>query len=181
MRELAERRSHDLIDLARIVHWAGSAVLLVPLALACCALLVHVGLRVQAVAVALTLGGAMIISDVVKLLVSRPRPTVEHLQHVTGFSFPSGHTTQASAFWLSLVFAAHAAGASPARTSLLAAAASLILILVGLSRVYLGVHYPADVIAGILLGGGWAAYVAFCARSPEAEQRPAGDPLIVES
>ncbi len=160
MREVAAHRSQAITDLARVVTWAGSAYLLVPLALVLCALLLHAGLRAQALAIALTLAGAMIISDVVKPLVSRARPAVEHLQLVTGFSFPSGHATQASAFWLSLVFAASSAGAPQTRTRQLAAGALVIILLVGLSRVYLGVHYPSDVIAGILLGGGWAAYVA---------------------
>jgi undecaprenyl-diphosphatase len=164
MREISAQRSHAVADIARIVTWAGSAFVLVPLALASCALLVRAGLRAQALAVALTLGGAMVISDVVKLLLSRPRPAVEHLQAVSGFSFPSGHATQASAFWLSLLFAVSSSGASARRMSLLAAGALLIVSLVGLSRVYLGVHYPSDVIGGILLGGGWAAYVALWSR-----------------
>jgi undecaprenyl-diphosphatase len=167
MREVVDQRSQAMTDIARIVTQAGSAFVLVPLALAACVLLARAGLRAQAVAVALSLGGAMLISDVVKLLVARPRPPVEHLQAVSGFSFPSGHATQASAFWLSLVFAAGTAGASAARTSLLAAAAVLIIALVGLSRVYFGVHYPSDVLAGALLGGGWAAYVALCIRSED--------------
>lgn len=174
MREVAAQRSQAATDLARIVTWAGSAFVLVPLALLSCALLLRSGLRTQAAAVALSLGGAMLISDAVKGLVARPRPAVEHLQSVGGFSFPSGHATQASAFWLSLVFAAASAGAPATLTRLMAAAAALIIVLVGLSRIYLGVHYPSDVVAGILLGGGWAAYVAVCVgslapRSPRRE------------
>ena len=171
MREIAEERSQTATDLAKIVTWAGSAWVLVPLAFISCLLLVRAGLRSQAAAVALSLGGAMLISDLVKLLVARPRPAVEHLQAVSGFSFPSGHATQASAFWLSLVFAAWTAGASAARVSLLAAGALLILALVCISRVYLGVHYPSDVIAGFLLGGGWAAYVAVCVSPAAAGHR----------
>jgi membrane-associated phospholipid phosphatase len=164
MREISSHRSQAPTDLARMVTWAGSAFLLVPLALVAGALLVHAGLRVQALVVALALGGAMLISDAVKILVSRPRPPVEHLQSVSGFSFPSGHATQASAFWLSLVLAAGTAGGSAGRMWLLATGGLLLAALVGLSRVYLGVHYPSDVIAGILLGGGWAVWVTLCAR-----------------
>ena len=90
--------------------WAGSAFVLVPLALICLWAFVRAGLRCEAVAIAVSLGGAMLISTTVKLLVSRPRPAVEHLQAVTGSSFPSGHSTQASAYWFSLVFAMRAAG-----------------------------------------------------------------------
>ena len=110
MRDVAAQRTAALTDVARVVTWAGSAFLLVPLALIACVVLLRAGLRREALAVALSLGGAMLISDWVKLLVSRPRPPVEHLQAVTGSSFPSGHATQASAFWFSLVFALPAAG-----------------------------------------------------------------------
>ena len=113
---------------------------------------------------ALSLAGAMLISDVVKLLVSRPRPPVEHLQTVTGSSFPSGHATQASAFWFSLVLALRGGGGRAAVTRVAAGLALLLVLAVALSRVYLGVHYPGDVLAGVLLGTSWAVFVARCLR-----------------
>jgi undecaprenyl-diphosphatase len=171
VRDVAAQRTAALTDVARAVTWAGSAFLLVPLALIACLALARAGLRREALAVALSLGGAMLISDLVKLLVSRPRPPVEHLQAVTGSSFPSGHVTQASAFWLSLVFAMPAAGASPKLTRLAAGLALLIVLAVAASRVCLGVHYPSDVVAGMLLGAVWAAYVSRCLREPESLSR----------
>jgi undecaprenyl-diphosphatase len=167
MREVAAQRTAALADVARVVTWAGSAFLLVPLALIACVALLRAGLRREALAVALSLGGAMLISDCVKLLVSRPRPPVEHLQAVTGSSFPSGHATQASAFWLSLVFVLPAAGASAKLTRVAAGVALVIVLAVATSRVYLGVHYPGDVVAGMLLGSGWAAYVSRCLQEPK--------------
>jgi len=164
VRDVAAQRTAVLTDVVRVITWAGSAFLLIPLALIICLAFVRAGLRREALVVALSLGGAMLISGGVKLLVSRPRPPVEHLQAVTGSSFPSGHTTQASAFWVSLVFAMPAAGASPRQTRVAGGLALLIVLAVATSRVYLGVHYPADVIAGALLGTGWATFVASCVR-----------------
>ena len=166
VRDVAAQRTAATTDIVRVITWAGSAFLLVPLALIGCLAFARAGLRGEALAVALSLGGAMLISDAVKLLVSRPRPPVEHLQAVTGSSFPSGHTTQASAFWFSLVFAMPAAGASPRQTRVAGGLASLIVLAVATSRVYLGVHYPSDVVAGMLLGTGWAIYVSRCLREP---------------
>jgi undecaprenyl-diphosphatase len=167
VRDVAAHRSAALTDAARVVTWAGSAFLLVPLALIACLLLGRAGQRPEALAVAVSLGGAILISTWVKLLVSRPRPPVAHLQGVTGASFPSGHATQASAFWLSLAFALRAAGAPPMPTRVTGGLALLIVLTVAASRVYLGVHYPSDVVAGVLLGTGWAAYVSRCLRGPK--------------
>jgi membrane-associated phospholipid phosphatase len=170
-RDVAAQRSSALTAVARVVTWAGSAFLLVPLALTACLLLMRAGWRREALAVGLSLGGAVLISDWVKLLVSRPRPPVEHLQAVTGSSFPSGHATQASAFWFSLVFVMPARGASPKATHIAAGAALIVVLVVAASRVSLGVHYPSDVVAGMLLGAGWAMYVSRCLRDPHSVSR----------
>ncbi len=167
--DVAAQRTASLTAVSRVVTWAGSAVLLVPLAVIACLVLVGAGLRREALAVALSLGGAIVIWHAVKPLVERPRPPVEHLQAVSGSSFPSGHATQASAFWFSLVFVLPAARASRKTTRVATGLALLIVLVVAASRVYLGVHYPSDVLAGMLLGAGWAAYVSRCLRQPEAE------------
>jgi undecaprenyl-diphosphatase len=160
VRDLAGQRTTTLTDLARIVTWAGSAFVLVPLALICCLTLLRQGLHREALAIALSLGGAMLLSYLIKQLVSRPRPPVEHLQTVTGSSFPSGHATQASAFWFALVLVLPAAGASRAAIWLAVVFAFVLVLTVAASRIYLGVHYPADVVAGIFLGASWALFVS---------------------
>ncbi|HEV3071076.1 MAG TPA: phosphatase PAP2 family protein [Solirubrobacteraceae bacterium] len=169
VRDVAAQRSAPLTDGARVVTWAGSAFLLVPLALIVCLALGRAGLRREALAVALSLGGAMLISACVKLLVSRPRPPVEHLQAATGSSLPSGHAMQAGAFWFSLVLALRAPGAQSMATRMAAGLALLLVLAVAASRVYLGVHYPSDVVAGMLLGTGWAVYVSRCLREPKVQ------------
>jgi undecaprenyl-diphosphatase len=160
VRDLAGQHTTTLTDLARIITWAGSAFVLVPLVLICCLTLLRRGLQREALAIALSLGGAMLLSYLIKQLVSRPRPPVEHLQTVTGSSFPSGHATQASAFWFALVLTLPAAGASRAAIWLAVVFAFVLVLVVAASRVYLGVHYPADVVAGMLLGTSWAVFVS---------------------
>ena len=170
MREIALHRTQGLIDSARTVTWAGSSYVLIPVALLACWLLLRRGLRRQAAAVALSMAGGVIISNSVKLLVARPRPPVEHLQTVSSFSFPSGHATQTSALWVSLALTVLLSGASPGWKWLVGAGALAVTGIVSLSRVYLGVHFPSDVVAGVILGGGWATFVAFCVVLPHPDR-----------
>jgi undecaprenyl-diphosphatase len=166
MEALAGGRTDPWITLARLITWAGSAFVLVPVAAVSSLLLARAGRRRRALAVALSLAGAMLISYLVKLLTSRPRPPVEHLQAVTGSSFPSGHATQAAALWLALAFALRGAPFSRSVARVGALGALLLALGVAWSRVYLGVHYPSDVVAGLLLGGSWAVFVACVCRAP---------------
>ncbi len=168
VREIAAQRSGALDDLARVVTWAGSGWVLAPLAAICCLALLRAGLRSEALAIALSLGGAWLLWVFIKLLVARPRPPIEHLQAVGGTSFPSGHATQASAFWLALVLALRSAGASGTTSAAASAIALTLVLAVAASRVYLGVHYPGDVVAGVLLGGAWASLLSWRLRKTAA-------------
>jgi undecaprenyl-diphosphatase len=100
---------------------------------------------------------------------------VEHLQAVTGSSFPSGHATQASAFWLSLVLALRATRVTSFARRVAGVFAATLVLGVAWSRVYLGVHYPSDVVAGVILGSGWALWVRRCL-SDVSRTRPSQPP-----
>lgn len=86
---------------------------------------------------------------------ARPPEGVELL--VAGFSMPSGHATSSAAFATTLILATHAGGRAH---RVLRVVGPLFALLVGLSRVVLGVHYPSDVVAGFCSGVGVALLVA---------------------
>lgn len=105
---------------------------------------------------ALSAFGAWCISNVVKTLVNRPRPPiVPHLVEVHDASFPSGHSTVSAATYLALALIGTALGSIPAHRPIFYGAAALVVIMIGMSRVYLGVHYPSDVLAGWIIGTSW--------------------------
>lgn len=103
-----------------------------------------------------TLGGYLL-SDQLKVFFHRPRPTVvPHLAPVVAASFPSGHSMLSSIVYLTLG-ALLARTVAQRREKIYFIATSLLLtFLIGLSRVYLGVHYPTDVLAGWSAGIAWA-------------------------
>ena len=105
---------------------------------------------------AATIGGVLL-NNALKGLFGRPRPdTVLHLTDVRSLSFPSGHAMESAIIYLTLAaILARLVQTRTLRLYFLAVAAALTL-LVGLSRVYLGVHYPSDVLAGWTAGLAWA-------------------------
>lgn len=102
--------------------------------------------------------GGLVLNAVVKLAFERARPTFDHpLVHLSTFSFPSGHAAGATVLWglvLVLWWACERRALARAVGALFVAA---IVLLTALSRVYLGAHYPSDVLAGIAEGTLWLA------------------------
>jgi membrane-associated phospholipid phosphatase len=150
-------RTDPLTTVAHGASLLGRSWLLIPLAvLVGLALLRPLGIRAWGPLLAVV--GADALQNAVKALVNRPRPSVTHLEHVTSSSFPSGHATQSTAFLVALTALVYSARSGRRRAAATLVAAVLVCA-VGTSRVYLGVHYPTDVAAGIILGAAWAAGV----------------------
>lgn len=103
-----------------------------------------------------TLGGAAL-SEGMKLGFNRPRPDlVAHVVETTSMSFPSGHAMLSAATYLTLGALLARAQERRRLRGYVMGAAILITLLIGLSRVYLGVHWPTDVLGGWCLGAAWA-------------------------
>ena len=116
--------------------------------------------RSEALWMLVAAGGAMIMDPLLKEILHRPRPVIApHLIEATGTSFPSGHALVSAALYLTLAaVVAQRLETAAARFAVMAGAAVLVG-LIGLSRVYLGVHWPSDVIAGWTFGAAWALVV----------------------
>jgi undecaprenyl-diphosphatase len=115
------------------------------------------GKRAAALLVLIAIGGGTIVSTLLKNVFARPRPElVAHLVEVRTLSFPSGHAMLSAVTFLTL--GALLARVQPRRRLkiYLLAVAGILTLLVGASRVYLGVHWPTDVLAGWSIGAAWA-------------------------
>lgn len=110
-----------------------------------------------ALSAAATISGSIVAAQA-KYWVGRPRPElVDHLVQVTGLSFPSGHATNSALVYLTLAGLVAQVARGHAVRSYIFVIAILLTGTIGVSRVYLGVHWPSDVLAGWCAGTGWAA------------------------
>jgi len=101
--------------------------------------------------------GATALSESLKLGYARPRPDLlAHAVETLGSSFPSGHATLSAATYLTIgALLAHAQDRRQVKTYI-HVTAILLALLIGVSRVYLGVHWPTDVLAGWCIGAAWS-------------------------
>lgn len=113
---------------------------------------------VAALSLLLAVGGGTAVSSTLKALIGRARPDlVPHGDAVLSASFPSGHAMLSMVVGLSVgALLAHEIADRRLRVYVMAVVLGLSLT-IGASRVYLGVHWPTDVLAGWLIGGSWAA------------------------
>lgn len=137
----------------------GSGTVLTLFSLFCLLAFFLLGDRRGALALLVGASGAVFWTNLLKNLIARPRPASDHLVQVGGHSYPSGHSLGAAAIYFLVAFLVirHFRSHS-ARAAILASTAMLVL-LIGLSRLYLGVHYLSDVVSGLCFGTGWACLV----------------------
>jgi undecaprenyl-diphosphatase len=118
---------------------------------------------------------ATLFSNLVKFSVGRLRPqVVEHMVMTVSASFPSGHALLSAAIILTIGGLVAFQARKPAERRVIAGAAFSLTFLVGLSRIWLGVHWPIDVLAGWMFGTSWAAMTLWFAKRVDRQgQKPA--------
>lgn len=91
-----------------------------------------------------------LINNIVKIIIARPRPILEHLVEETTYSFPSGHAMATLTFYGSLIYLIIHSSLSTKKKFIITTLLSLLIILIGFSRIYLNVHHFSDIIGGYL-------------------------------
>jgi len=146
VRAVASDRTPAARVVAHVFSWIGSGFVVFQVALACCVTLYR-RRRAAALAVAVQHGGRPGDHRPRQAPGGAPAAPLHHLDLVTGHSFPSGHTGQTAALCAVLVIEGF----------MLRGARPLLVACAAFSGVYLGMHYPSDVVAGSVLGASWSA------------------------
>lgn len=117
--------------------------------------------------------GALVISGAVKTFVARSRPSFsEPLIDASGFAFPSGHAIRALVVYGAMAWLIAAVTRRWMVQVLVWACAGALIAAVGFSRIYLGVHWLSDVLAGYLLGAAWLTLLLVCIGPVVDRRRP---------
>lgn len=92
-----------------------------------------------------------LLNQFLKFVIQRPRPTQYRIVDASGYSFPSGHSMVSMAFYGFLIYLIYRYLKNKYLKTILILILSVVIVLIGISRIYLGVHYTSDVCAGFLL------------------------------
>ena len=102
-------------------------------------------------AIVINIINSALLNMILKNILQRPRPEEFRIISVTGYSFPSGHSMNSMAFYGFLIYLIYIKIENKYIKWALISILSVLIILVGISRIYLGVHYTSDVLAGFLI------------------------------
>lgn len=157
LREAGNARSESLTTVMRLFTLLGSGNVGVPLVLGMVGLLWKLGAQGSARRYLYAALSGELLYVIAKASFGRPRPEViSHLSDAGWSSFPSGHSMLAPIIYtFGFVLLARTITSRSGRVMLLGVGA-IMPIAIAISRVYLGVHYPSDVVAGLFLGSAWA-------------------------
>jgi undecaprenyl-diphosphatase len=163
MRWVGAHSTAGLDGFARSVTQLGSWLVMVVMALLVSVFLWIHGEKRAVALLWIGLAGVLLMDQTLKELFARARPQVFEWRtdRPGSYAFPSGHTLNATVGYTMFAFLVARLERSWALRSATFAVAALLIALVGASRVYLGVHFPTDVLAGMLIGFAWAMACVF--------------------
>ncbi|KYZ74999.1 hypothetical protein AXX12_15580 [Anaerosporomusa subterranea] len=136
----------------------GSGIVMLTVTIIMLAVFMLRGWRREAIALLICLAGAGVLNQVLKVLFARSRPDLFGLVEEAGYSFPSGHSMVSFCVYGFLAYTFSRNFSSFRQRGLVFLAAGIVVALIGISRIYLGVHYPTDVLAGYVAGGTWLGF-----------------------
>lgn len=105
-----------------------------------------------ALIIMLNLAIVYLLNVIIKMIIARPRPDILRLVYETGYSFPSGHAMVATGFYGFLIYIANKKIKNKALRRCITILLTLLIFLIGISRIYLGVHYATDIIGAFIIG-----------------------------
>lgn len=140
--------SDFVTPIAKNITHLGGAIFLITLSLI---LLLIIKNKKIGILIWLNLGISVLLNQALKFIIQRPRPTEFRIINENGYSFPSGHSMVSAAFYGFLIYLIYKNVKNKYLKWSLITLLSLVILTIGISRIYLGVHYTSDVIAGFLI------------------------------
>lgn len=142
---LVNNRNEVLNNFFKIITQFGSAIVLIIITILC---VIFIRDKKYKILVPANLVTIAIINIVLKNFFLRPRPNELRLIEETGYSFPSGHAMASTAFYGLLIYIVHEKVENKILRNTICIMLGLLILLISVSRIYVGVHYTSDVIAG---------------------------------
>lgn len=145
----------QLTGIMKIFTFLGSTAALLSLLIISVFLMLWQKKRWETLFLVIALSGGVLFNQLLKWMFHRQRPALHRLIEETGYSFPSGHSMVSFIFYgmLGMLFFMFLRNRTP--KIVIAITTIALILMIGISRVYLGVHYPSDVLAGFAAGGAW--------------------------
>ena len=140
--------SENITPIVKVITQFGGATVLIALATI---LLVAIKNKKTGFLIWINLASSALLNKILKHIVQRPRPTEHRIIDEAGYSFPSGHSMVSAAFYGFLIYLIYKNVKNKYLKWGLITILSLLILLIGTSRIYLGVHYTSDVLAGFLV------------------------------
>lgn len=145
---IAKGISENVSQVAKIITIIGSAYVIIPITIIS---IIYFRKKKESKYIAINLAIIFVCNQILKRIIARPRPNEFRIVEETGYSFPSGHSMVSMAFYGLFIYLIYKKIDNKYLKWTLITLLSILILLIGVSRIYLGVHYASDVCAGFLL------------------------------